>query len=283
MTVSGWARPWRPGIALIVSAVFHVALLIALVVRPAAWPQWTGLLLANHLILGLIGIWPRSRSLGENLLRLPEAAARRGEVALTFDDGPDPEVTPQVLDLLDRHQAKASFFVIGEKALAHPDLRRDIVRRGHSVENHSHRHSNFFGFFGWSALCREIGAAQAAIEGILGHRPAYFRSPMGIRNPLLDAVISKIGLRCIAWTRRGFDTLAHNPDKVLARLVRNLSAGNVLLMHDRKAGSRKPMVLTVPPPLLDHIATSGLRCVSLPMAHAKADTPIPVPTHSGVG
>jgi peptidoglycan-N-acetylglucosamine deacetylase len=73
------------------------------------------LLAANHLLLGLIGIWPRSRSLGEHLLRLPEAAARRGEIALTFDDGPDPDVTPQVLDLVDRYQAKADFLSSASK------------------------------------------------------------------------------------------------------------------------------------------------------------------------
>src|SRR6185436_15026261 len=107
------------------------------------------------------------------------------------------DVTPAVLDILDAHRAKASFFVIGDKAAAHPDLIRDIVRRGHSIENHSRRHSSLFGFFAWTALKREIGAVQDIVAGITGRPPVFFRSPMGIRNPLLDPVITHLGLRYV--------------------------------------------------------------------------------------
>lgn len=234
--------------------------------RPELWPWILSAIVTNHLLLGLIGMWPRSRSLGPNMLRLPDAAARRGEVALTFDDGPDPEVTPQVLDLLDRYQAKASFFVIGEKAAAHPQLLREIVQRGHSVENHSLRHSGLFGFFGPGALTREITLAQDAVAGITGQAPVFFRSPMGIRNPLLDPVVAALGLRYVTWTRRGFDTVARDPRVVLARLTRGLRAGDILLLHDRKIAGRAAPVLTVLPALLETLRTAGLKPVSLPMA-----------------
>lgn len=260
------SRRWQPSFVIRCSIVLHLACLAAVIAKPQ-W--WLGLLIAvvvNHVVLGLIGMWPRSRLLGPNMLRLPEAAAKRGEIALTFDDGPDPEITPKVLDLLDRHQAKASFFCVGEKVSTHPDVAREIVRRGHSVENHSLRHSNYFGFFGLRGLHREVGAAQRAIATVTGQRPAFFRSPMGIRNPFLDPVIARLGLIYVTWTRRGFDTVAKDPQAVLARLSGNLAAGDVLLLHDCRSGSDKPLVLDVLPVLLERIAASGLKAVSLPMA-----------------
>jgi peptidoglycan-N-acetylglucosamine deacetylase len=262
----GRRRTWRPGIAIWLSAGFHLGALVALIARPSWWLQILAAVFLNHVLLGLIGSWPRSRLLGDNMLRLPDAAASRNEIALTFDDGPDPDVTPKVLDILDAHHAKASFFVIGDKAAAHPELIREIVRRGHSIENHSRGHSNVYGFFGWTALRKDIGAAQEIIAGITGRSPAFFRSPMGIRNPLLDPVIAQLGLRYITWTRRGFDTVAVDPAIVLERLSRKLSAGDILLLHDRRTRGRRAMVLEVLPALLDRITAAGLKPVSLPSA-----------------
>jgi peptidoglycan/xylan/chitin deacetylase (PgdA/CDA1 family) len=259
-------RTWQPGIAIWLTAVLHILAVVTLIARPQWWASILMVIVLNHILLALIGLWPKSRLLGRNILRLPDAAARRKEIALTFDDGPDPDVTPTVLDILDAHHAKASFFVIGDKAAAHPDLIRDIVRRGHSIENHSRRHSSLFGFFAWTALKSEIGTVQDIVAGITGRPPAFFRSPMGMRNPLLDPVIAQLGLCYITWTRRGFDTVARDPAVVLRRLVRNLSPGDILLLHDRKTGSRRAIVLDVLPALLDKIAAAQLRPVSLPMA-----------------
>ena len=262
----GRRRAWRPSIAIWLSAGFHMSALIALIARPQWWPSILTALVLNHVVLALIGSWPKSRLLGANMLRLPDAAASRNEIALTFDDGPDPDVTPQVLDILDSHHAKASFFVIGDKAAAHPELIREIVNRGHSIENHSRRHSSFFGFFAWTALRKDIGTAQEIIAGITGRPPEFFRSPMGIRNPLLDPVIAQLGLRYITWTRRGFDTVASDPAVVLERLTRKMSAGDILLLHDRRTRDQRAMVIEVLPALLDRIAAAGLKPVSLPLA-----------------
>jgi peptidoglycan-N-acetylglucosamine deacetylase len=262
----GRRRTWRPGIAIWLSAGFHLGALVALLARPSWWLQILAAVFLNHVLLGLIGSWPKSRLLGDNMLRLPDAAASRNEIALTFDDGPDPDVTPKVLDILDAHHAKASFFVIGDKAAAHPELIREIVRRGHSIENHSRGHSNVYGFFMWTALRKDIGAAQDIIAGITGRPPVFFRSPMGIRNPMLDPVIAHLGLRYITWTRRGFDTVAGDPAAVLKRLTHNLAAGDILLLHDRRSLARRAIVLEVLPALLDRIAAAGLKPVSLPSA-----------------
>ena len=117
---------WRATPLLLLSTGVHVFCAVLTVLNPAIW-QWTlGAVIANHLlILATIVMWPRSRLLGPNMARLPAAAALRGEVALTFDDGPDPLVTPHVLDLLDQYGAKASFFCVAEKVIAHPELARE--------------------------------------------------------------------------------------------------------------------------------------------------------------
>ena len=265
-SLSGTARPWRPAIAVQYSIVIHLTALLALLFQPAWWPWVAAVLVANHMALGVIGMWPRSRLLGDNIIRLPETAARRGEIAVTFDDGPHPEVTPKVLDILDHYGAKASFFCVGDNAAAHPDIVREIVRRGHSIENHSMRHSAFFGFYGTAALRREIGAAQSVLGGIARHPPGFFRAPMGIRNPMLDAVVARMGLHYISWTRRGFDTVARDPATVLERLTDGLAAGDILLLHDRPTVHGEPIVLTVLPALMARISVATLRPVSLTMA-----------------
>jgi peptidoglycan/xylan/chitin deacetylase (PgdA/CDA1 family) len=264
--LSGPARPWRPAIVVQLTILIHLAALLVLLFRLAWWPWILAALVANHVALGLIGMWPRSRLLGDNMLRLPDTAARRGEIAITFDDGPDPEVTPKVLDILDYYGAKASFFCVGMKAASHPDIVMEIVKRGHTIENHSMRHSGFFGFYGPVALQREIGAAQSVLSRLAGGPPRFFRAPMGIRNPMLDPVVTRMGLHYISWTRRGFDTVARDPAAVLRRLVDGLAAGDILLLHDRPTVHGGPIVLTVLPPLLEKLFAAGLRSVSLTMA-----------------
>jgi peptidoglycan/xylan/chitin deacetylase (PgdA/CDA1 family) len=252
-----------------VSLVFHGAAIIAWIFSGFSGATLLMALVANHVLLGLIGMWPRSRWLGQNMVRLPAAAAARGEVALTFDDGPDPAVTPQVLDLLDQHGAKASFFCVGDKAQAHPGLVAEILRRGHSVENHSHRHSNAFACLGPWAARRELQAAQDAIAAAGGRRPEFFRAPMGLRNPFLDPVVCDLGLHYVSWTRRGFDAVSRDAHAVLRRLCRGLAAGDILVLHDTNRTRRAvPLVLEVLPVVLEKIRAQGLRSVSLPASLA---------------
>ena len=262
---------WRPAPLIWLSLVLHVAGIVVLVLQHALWPWVVAVLIGNHLLIGAAVMFPRARWLGPNLTRLPEATRQQNQIALTFDDGPDPEVTPRVLDFLDRYQAKASFFCIGEKAAAFPDVVREIARRGHSVENHSHRHPHAFAFYGMARLGREVDAAQTAIGSITGQPPRFFRAPAGFRSPMLDPVLAKRGLRYISWTRRGFDAVRRDPARVLRRLTRGLAAGDVLLLHDgarTRTVDGEPIVLAVLPRLLDEIAAKGLKPVSLPAAFA---------------
>jgi peptidoglycan-N-acetylglucosamine deacetylase len=259
------------------SLACHAGAGIAVALAPAAWPWALGAVAANHLAITAAGLWPRSTWLGPNLTRLPLAARARSEVAITVDDGPDPEVTPAVLDLLDAGSARATFFVIAERAAKHATLCRDIVRRGHSVQNHSDRHSHRFSLLGPAALAREIGAAQARLADITGEAPTFFRAPAGLRNPFLAAVLERLGLQLVSWTRRGFDTVRHEPATVLATLVRGLSAGDILLLHDGNAarsGAGRPIVLDVLPALLRRCHDAGLRTVTLPSARDGRDAQV---------
>ncbi len=130
-------RKWQPTRLIRASILLHALAVMAIIAAPQQWPWALGAVLANHALLTLIGIWPRSHWLGPNWTQLPASATARNEIALTIDDGPDPIVTPQVLEILDRYAAQATFFCVGEKAAQYPDLCREIVRRGHAVENHS--------------------------------------------------------------------------------------------------------------------------------------------------
>lgn len=266
---TGVAPERRLAPALRATLAVHAAGAAAIVAAPAWWPWIVGGLAANHLALGTAVLFPRAAVLGPNIVRLPHEAAARGEVSINFDDGPDPEVTPRVLDILDRWQAKASFFCIGTKAAAYPDLIREIVRRGHSVENHSHGHPHAFAFYGVAGLRREIDAAQKAIAAAAGSAPQFFRAPAGFRSPLLDPLLARRGLRYVSWTRRGYDTVSRDPDAVLARLVTGLAAGDILLLHDgcrRDVPGGGLLVTTVLSALLERLAKDGFRSVPLPVA-----------------
>jgi peptidoglycan/xylan/chitin deacetylase (PgdA/CDA1 family) len=249
------------------SVGWHVAALGAALFVPGAAPWALGALALNHLVITASVLAPRSSLLGPNVTRLPAAAAARGEIALTIDDGPEPEVTPQVLDLLDAAGQRATFFCIAERAAAHPALAREIVARGHSIQNHTARHRHDFSFLGPRGYAAEIARAQDMLAELTGQRPGCFRAPAGFRNPFLAPVLHRMGLTLVSWTRRGFDTRERDAAKVLARLTHGLAGGDILLLHDGHAARTqdgRPVILEVLPALLARIAHARLHSVTLP-------------------
>ncbi|BBP04380.1 hypothetical protein TPL01_21410 [Sulfuriferula plumbiphila] len=257
---------WQPTLLIRATIVLHVLALLAVIAKPGQWRWALGAVLANHVLLTLVGLWPRSRWLGPNWTQLPAAASARNETALTIDDGPDPVVTPQVLDILDRYAAQATFFCVGEKAARYPDLCREIVRRGHAVENHSQHHRHHFALLGRSGFLRELQAAQDTLTTITGQRPLFFRAPAGLRNPFLDPVLARLGLQLASWSARGFDTRIGDVERVKNKLLRGLRAGAILLVHDGNAARTTdgiPVILEVLPTVLASAAAANLRFVTL--------------------
>ena len=259
-------NPWRPPLLVHMTIALHVLALAVVLVLPHQWFWPVIAVIINHVVLIATGLWPRSHWLGENWTRLPEAAAQRNEIALTIDDGPDPVVTPQVLQILDRYQVKATFFCIGAKAQQFPDLCQEIVRSGHAVENHTQRHWHNFSMLGPKSLIREIQTAQIVLEGITGQPPQFFRAPAGLRNMFLDYALSRLHLRLASWSVRGFDTRNGDAGRVKARLLKGMRTGAILLLHDGHAArtvSGKPVIIEVLPAILEAAHESGLRFVTL--------------------
>lgn len=266
MIVAPPSRRWKPSPLIKGSLALHACAAAGAILRPEVWPWAVAAIAANHGVLAAAGMWPRCSLLGPNWTCLPGEAASRGEIAITIDDGPDPAVTPRVLEILDEHGAKASFFCIGARAARYPDLCREIVARGHAVENHSQNHLHYFALLGPRGIARELQAAQDTLADIAGQSPRFFRAVAGLRNPFLDPVLSRLDLHLASWTRRGFDTRDGDPDSVAAKLSHGLGAGDILLLHDGNAARSavgEPVILKVLPILLRTATAAGLRCVTL--------------------
>ena len=260
---------WTPSPLLQASAAIHIGAAAAVLGRPRAWPWALGAVALNHAVLTAAGLWPRSQLLGPNWSRLPAQGTPRltlQRVAITIDDGPDPNVTPQVLAQLQAHQAKATFFCVGERVLRYPELAQEIVHRGHAIENHSQRHRHNFSLLGPGRMAAEVARAQESILRITGSLPVFFRAPAGLRNPFLDAVLVRLKLRLASWTRRGFDTVNGDAQGVYRRLTNRLRADDILLLHDGHAALTRggnAVILEVLPRLLDTMAARGLVPVTL--------------------
>ena len=277
--------PWRLPPFLWLSVAVHVTVALVLLRWPSTWPWGLALLVLNHGAITVSGLLPRSRCLGDNVTHLPtEWAQQHAAWALTIDDGPDPDVTPRVLDVLDAHAVKATFFCIAAQAQLHPALTAQIVARGHSVQNHSHTHPHTFSFFGMRRIAQELQTAQQTLTRLTGVPPQFFRAPAGLRNPFLAPVLHRLGLRLVSWTRRGYDTREARADVVLSRLLPALHAGAILLLHDghgARDATGRPVVLNVLPELLKQAQARGLRAVTLPQALGPT-VPLLKPHPSGV-
>ncbi len=196
-------------------------------------------------------------------------AGTRG-VALTFDDGPDPTFTPRVLELLDAYDAKATFFVVGERAAAHPELVRDIARRGHTLGSHSQTHALSFHGAGVAHARAEVRAGMQSIARITGVRPRLFRPPQGVRTPFLRDALRGLApdeaVTCVTWTARGLDATSKSSDAIIARLAPHLREGAILVLHDgtglHGTNDRTPTLIALEH-LLSAARSRGLPCVPL--------------------
>lgn len=195
-------------------------------------------------------------------LAVPSSRAR---VALSFDDGPHPVHTRRILDALDAHGARASFFVIGEKAARHPDLLREIATRGHELALHSWSHDRHLYLRDPLTIARELERSIEVVEAATGRRPRLFRPPIGFSTPRTRAAVELLGLRVAGWSVRAFDGVASASSRaVVARVARRLAPGAIVLLHDAaERGDREPASVAALPAILAAISERGLRCVTV--------------------
>ena len=182
----------------------------------------------------------------------------RNMIAITFDDGPDSTNTPEILKILQKYDCKASFFVIGKKAENNEDIVRDTFNEGHTIGNHSYKHSNLFPVFSGKRISEEIVKTNDILEGFTTHKVKYFRPPFGVTNPRIHRGLRGLDLNVIGWNIRSLDTRIENPDSVVQRISKRLKAGDIILLHDSS-----DHIAEILEQLLEHIKKEKLECVSL--------------------
>jgi peptidoglycan-N-acetylglucosamine deacetylase len=198
---------------------------------------------------------PRNQWLVANRSRVDGA----GCVALTFDDGPDPVNTPKLLDLLREKGVKATFFVVGKRADQYPEIVRRAWAEGHLIANHTWSHYSLFCFLTPRCLRAEIERGTESVRRSCGFRPRFFRSPVGLRHPLLGPYLKDAALEYVSWTIRTRDTLTPN-SSVLARRILRAASGDIILLHDHLPGGTDAM-LEVLPRVIDELRGRGFQFV----------------------
>lgn len=159
--------------------------------------------------------------------------AKKGCVVLGFDDGPDPEMTLKILDILDHYDARAIFFIIGKNALEHPGIVREIINRGHLIGGHTLNHPTNFGMLGLVRTEEEIMTGIKILEEIIKKKITLFRPPLGVSNPIIATIVKNNNLQVVGWNIRSFDTLNKNAQKMLSRITCQINDGSSILLHDR--------------------------------------------------
>ncbi|WP_367875161.1 polysaccharide deacetylase family protein [Luteolibacter sp. Populi] len=205
------------------------------------WPGFFAGLTPIALIWCSGTLCPTARFFGPMVTRV----AGKGPL-ITIDDGPDPADTPAILDLLDAYNVKAVFFVIGEKVKAHPELAREILRRGHELANHTMTHpAGSFWAAGAVRTRREIAGCSRIIEEVTGQKPRWFRAPVGHRNWFTHPVCHELGMEVIAWNRRAFDTVRSDVPGIVHCLTHSVQDGDILLLHESTPAAKQVVAGTL--------------------------------------
>lgn len=189
----------------------------------------------------------------------------KGRLALTFDDGPDPRFTPAILQMLGERNHFATFFVIGRKAEAHPELVRDIVAKGHELGIHGYQHSRITAFRSARWMRADLTRAKSVLSAITGKSPVWFRPPINHLTPRLAAVAEELELVLVGCSVRALDGTARaQSDAVASRVTRRLRPGSIVALHDSsERGTHVPASLLALPTILQELELRGERSVTL--------------------
>ena len=256
---AGSVGRWLAGTSLL-SGIASAGAALAGVTVPASWLVGTGAAMAASVAAGVA--WQGSGVFARPLLAVRTS---RPELALTFDDGPDPRFTPAVLELLAAHHQRATFFVIGERAQAHPELLEAIVRGGHALGNHSWRHTYTTNLIAPRRLAEELRQTNALLERATGQSTRWFRAPVGLLSPRLAAAVRLAELQLVGWSASARDGVAaRTVEDAVRRLEPSLRPGAILTLHDGALGGRAQVIAPqVLARVLERMAARGLRSVTL--------------------
>lgn len=161
---------------------------------------------------------------------------KSSQVALTFDDGPHPEYTSALLDILAKHEVKATFFLIGKNMEGHEMIVKRMHEEGHIIGNHTWSHTGLMPFWPWKKLREDIEKTNQKIEEITGVKPELFRPPFGVTSPRYRKALDSVKMPSIGWSIRSIDTVHKSPEKLLNRIHRDTYKGEVILFHDTWPG-----------------------------------------------
>ena len=183
---------------------------------------------------------------------------KAGTLTITFDDGPHPEHTPTILNILNQYNAPATFFMIGKNVDAHPAIAKQVVDAGHEIGNHSYSHRNTHGVLSTKKVAEEIAQCNGAIYKATGVHAHYYRPPFGVTNPNIAKAVSHSNMQAIGWDIRSLDTTTNDADALLKRITDRIENGSILLLHDTQA-----VTIAVLPRLLDYCKQNNISIVSL--------------------
>lgn len=207
-----------------------ILLLIAAVAAFFIYPMLSAALLLIYIVL-CVGacFFPQTNFLGQVISR---GHTGKNYVALTFDDGPSELTTGKILDLLDRYSVKATFFVSGFNAVRSPNLIEEIVQRGHSIGNHSMNHDPFVMMKSYRKLYREVYEAKSVLQK-MGIDALAFRPPVGIINPKLPPILTRLGLFCVTFSCRARDAGNFRVKNIAVRILKKVKGDDIILLHDK--------------------------------------------------
>ncbi len=218
---------------------------------------------AKWLIVGVILLFLSIVAIGTSFIQLNYfvESINKGNnkgIALTFDDGPNSEITPQILAILEKENIKATFFVIGNKIKKNESLLKKINNQGHLIGNHSYSHNNQITLYLTKKLKADIIKCNEIIEQVIAKKPLFFRPPFGVTTPRYKRALKQLNMQSIGWSIRSFDTQSKNKELLYKKITKQISDGSIILFHDTQQ-----ITLDVLPGIIQFCKINGINIVPL--------------------
>jgi len=237
-------------------AIILLVILLALdYVLPVSKWIYAGIILVS---LFLMAFGSKNIQSGFYFRSLCSGNPEKNEIAITFDDGPDAQVTPMILDVLKKHKVKAAFFIVGNKASLHPEIIQRINKEGHIIGGHSFYHDFFFDLYSAGRMQQEMKQTEEAVFQLIAKRPKLFRPPYGVTNPPLAKAVARQEYISIGWSLKSNDTIIEDESAILEHLRSKVKSGDIILFHDNK-----PWNVKLLDQFLSEITTKDLKVARL--------------------